>query len=235
MGLLDSIGEGLAYISKDAKEERAYDRELGQAEKKARLAMRLEEEFAARKHELSQKYPTLKSTVNNPAGVTLGIMTDGTSSVLYKDEELRDSILNRNNASMTRAQTDAVESGSRIGLREAQAGDTSKLSDDRRYAVDVGAASRENVAEIGADSRTSVAEANAAAAKERDRAKAAQKIAAEVWRAQADPLADELTDEEVQAKIDKRVEAELGPVAGVSAPTAAGVGEPKKYSAFDGI
>lgn len=210
MGLLDSIGEGLTYISKDAKEDRAYERELGQAEKKARLAMKLEEEFAARKYELAQKYPEMKSTINNNAGTIFGVMSDNSLRELNKNQALEDAVISGKAAPAERVNLLEQRVPYQNAVDEAKAGELTTRSPDRNRAIDA----KEEATTI-----------KTAADQEKDRLARIAKLTTEIV-GEREQWDDPLTPQELQSKLLERMKIEDG-AAGVSATTApvAGVKE----------
>lgn len=121
-GLLDSIGQGLQYISNDAKEDRKFERDLGKEEKKLRLAQKLEEEFTARKYELAQKFPEIKSTINNGAGTIFGILSNNTIKELHKNQDIEDAVVAGKMAPAERVGLAAQRIPYQNALDEARAG-----------------------------------------------------------------------------------------------------------------
>lgn len=120
-GLLDALGRGLAYGSKEATQNRADQRELDNYEKKLRLAQKLQEEMDARKRELGQQYPEIVKTINTPTGVTLGVYSDNTTKELYRDEDYRAAIIGNKMAPAIRAENDTAQTPHKIGLLDAKA------------------------------------------------------------------------------------------------------------------
>ena len=120
-GLLDALGRGLAYGSKEATQNRADQRELDNYEKKLRLAQKLQEEMDARKRELGQQYPEIVKTINTPTGVTLGVYSDNTTKELYRDEDYRAAIIGNKMAPAIRAENDTTLTPHKAGLLDAKA------------------------------------------------------------------------------------------------------------------
>ena len=119
-GLLDALGRGLAYGSKEATQNRADQRELDNYEKKLRLAQKLQEEMDARKRELGQQYPEIVKTINTPTGVTLGVYSDNTTKELYRDEDYRAAIIGNKMAPAIRAENDTTLTPHKAGLLDAK-------------------------------------------------------------------------------------------------------------------
>lgn len=88
MGLLDAIGQGLAYNSDEQKLDRADAREMGNYEKKLQLAQDMEYKLLERKQQLSQQFPELMRTESG-YGVITGIYNDGSTKELARDEDAR--------------------------------------------------------------------------------------------------------------------------------------------------
>lgn len=120
-GLLDALGRGLAYGSKEATQDRADKRELDNYDKKLRLAQKLQEEIDARKRELGQQYPEIIKTINTPTGVTLGVYSDNTTKELYRDEEYRAAMIGNKMAPAIRAENDTTLTPHKAGLLDAKA------------------------------------------------------------------------------------------------------------------
>jgi len=120
-GLLDALGRGLAYGSKEATQDRADKRELDNYDKKLRLAQKLQEEIDARKRELGQQYPEITKTFTTPWGVTGAVMSDNTIKEMSREQEVYDAYVANKNAPAIRAANDTTLTPHKIGLLDAKA------------------------------------------------------------------------------------------------------------------
>ena len=119
-GLLDALGRGLAYGSKEATQNRADQRELDNYEKKLRLAQKLTEEVEQRKRELAKSFPEVEKTYTTPWGVTGAIMTDGSVKEIAREQDVYDAFVANKNASAIRAQNDTTLTPHKAGLLDAK-------------------------------------------------------------------------------------------------------------------
>ena len=119
-GLLDALGRGLAYGSKEATQNRADQRELDNYEKKLRLAQKLQEEMDARKRELGQQYPEITKTFTTPWGVTGAVMSDNTIKEMSREQEVYDAYVANKNAPAIRAANDTTLTPHKAGLLDAK-------------------------------------------------------------------------------------------------------------------
>lgn len=120
-GLLDALGRGLAYGSKEATQDRADKRELDNYDKKLRLAQKLQEEMDARKRELGQQYPEITKTFTTPWGVTGAVMSDNTIKEMSREQEVYDAYVANKNAPAIRAANDTTLTPHKAGLLDAKA------------------------------------------------------------------------------------------------------------------
>ena len=118
-GLLDALGRGLAYGSKEATQDRADKRELDNYDKKLRLAQKLQEEIDARKRELGQQYPEITKTFTTPWGVTGAVMSDNTIKEMSREQEVYDAYVANKNAPAIRAANDTTLTPHKAGLLDA--------------------------------------------------------------------------------------------------------------------
>ena len=119
-GLLDALGRGLAYGSKEATQNRADQRELDNYEKKLRLAQKIQEEIDARKRELGQQYPEITKTFTTPWGVTGAVMSDNTIKEMSREQEVYDAYVANKNAPAIRAANDTTLTPHKAGLLDAK-------------------------------------------------------------------------------------------------------------------
>ena len=119
-GLLDALGRGLAYGSKEATQDRADKRELDNYDKKLRLAQKLQEEIDARKRELGQQYPEITKTFTTPWGVTGAVMSDNTIKEMSREQEVYDAYVANKNAPAIRAANDTTLTPHKAGLLDAK-------------------------------------------------------------------------------------------------------------------
>ena len=119
-GLLDALGRGLAYGSKEATQDRADKRELDNYDKKLRLAQKLQEEMDARKRELGQQYPEITKTFTTPWGVTGAVMSDNTIKEMSREQEVYDAYVANKNAPAIRAANDTTLTPHKAGLLDAK-------------------------------------------------------------------------------------------------------------------
>ena len=119
-GLLDALGRGLAYGSKEATQDRADKRELDNYEKKLLLAQKLQEDMDARKRELGQQYPEITKTFTTPWGVTGAVMSDNTIKEMSREQEVYDAYVANKNAPAIRAANDTTLTPHKAGLLDAK-------------------------------------------------------------------------------------------------------------------
>ena len=119
-GLLDALGRGLAYGSKEATQNRADQRELDNYDKKLRLAQKLTEEVEQRKRELGQQYPEITKTFTTPWGVTGAVMSDNTIKEMSREQEVYDAYVANKMAPAIRAENDTTLTPHKAGLLDAK-------------------------------------------------------------------------------------------------------------------
>lgn len=220
MGLLSDFGKGLAYGSDEQVQNRADDREFSNYEKKLKLAQDMQLKLEERKMQLSQQFPKLMQ-VQGDYGVITGIFNDGSTKELSRDPEARQAELDKT--------ASTVEANK--ALSEYRGANATQLIPAKAAAEPIKAgAAATNAAANTIRAENSTAEKPMTEAQQRANI---SRATTQVLKEAQDNYEDDLSEEEIQARVAAKLAQQtalLEPVAGVSAPTSAGVGEPSNNS-----